>query len=124
MNFVPGEIADGSFAGFGLRVPVPARLARRGRDARPQGGAGDPAGEHSRGHRGAPAATHRTADAEVELVEPLGHEVIVYGRLGENRYAATLAAHRLPERGSRLDMIVDLSGMHLFDTTSEQRLAQ
>ena len=59
---------------------------------------------------------------EVELVEPLGHEVVVHGRVGEDAITAKLAPTRVPAVGSRLEVVAELDALHLFDPQSEARL--
>jgi multiple sugar transport system ATP-binding protein len=76
--------------------------------------------EAGRPARGATAAL----SLAVELVEPLGHEVVLYGRSGQDLLVAKLGpAGRLPELGSRIEVSVELDGLHLFDAASEERLA-
>ena len=41
---------------------------------------------------------------EVEFVEPLGHEVIVHGRVGDDLLVAKVDPHRAPEMGSEIDL--------------------
>ena len=61
--------------------------------------------------------------ASVEFVEPLGHEVIVHGRVGDDLLVAKVDPHRAPEMGAEMPLLVDLDAVHLFDAASEQRLA-
>jgi multiple sugar transport system ATP-binding protein len=60
---------------------------------------------------------------DVEVVEPLGNEVIVFGRLGDDLVAAKLEPDRTPRFGDRLELVAELDQLHLFDAESEQRLA-
>ncbi len=59
---------------------------------------------------------------EVELVEPLGHEVVVHGRVGEDAITAKLAPTRVPAVGSRLEVSAEIGALHLFDVETEARL--
>jgi multiple sugar transport system ATP-binding protein len=59
---------------------------------------------------------------EVEIVEPLGHEVLVHGRHGEGLVVAKVDPHHAPQVGDRLELQVELGAMHLFDAKTEQRL--
>lgn len=61
-------------------------------------------------------------EAEVEMVEPLGHEVIVHGKIGDDLVVAKLDPHMIPQIGSRIGLIVELDAMHLFDAETEHRL--
>jgi multiple sugar transport system ATP-binding protein len=59
---------------------------------------------------------------EVEFVEPLGDEVIVHGRVGEELILCKLGPHRVPEAGSRLEVAIELEKMHVFDAETELRM--
>ena len=59
----------------------------------------------------------------MEFVEPLGHEVIVHGRVGDDLLVAKVDPHRSPEIGSEADLVLELDAIHLFDAATEQRLA-
>jgi len=61
-------------------------------------------------------------DVKVEIVEPLGHEVIVHGRLSGNSLVAKLDPHRAPEPGSTIRLGLDRSAFHVFDANSGARL--
>ena len=71
-----------------------------------------------RGGRGETA----TVSAEIEIVEPLGHEVIVHGRVGDDVLVAKIEPHRAPRMGSRIDLVIELDSLHLFDAATERRL--
>jgi multiple sugar transport system ATP-binding protein len=126
MNLVTGTLEDGggTFAAGDLRLPVPAAWlpATSGRSGtkvtagiRPEAiheaGTSELAGEFAR------------LDLDVDFAEPLGHEVVVYGHHGAHQLVATLGPHRVPPMGSRLEMLVELGALHLFDAASERRLA-
>ena len=70
------------------------------------------------GGRGATASL----PLEVEFVEPLGDEVIVHGRVGEEVLLCKLGPHRVPEAGSRLEVAIELEKMHVFDAGTELRM--
>ena len=70
---------------------------------------------------GGPTATLRL---KVELVETLGYEVMVHGRLGETPLVAKMDPHNRPEIDDEVDMVVELNRMHLFDVASERRLSE
>jgi multiple sugar transport system ATP-binding protein len=59
---------------------------------------------------------------EVDFVEPLGDEVIVHGRVGEEALLCKLAPNHVPEPGSRLVVALELSKMHVFDAETELRM--
>jgi multiple sugar transport system ATP-binding protein len=124
MNFFAATVSrDGSRLEAGaLSLPVPASLRpitdrHAGKDVqvgiRPENLV--ESGKPSRGE------TARL-DLEVELVEPLGHEVIVHCRAGNDLLAAKLDPSRIPEAGSSVALQVELDSLHLFDAKTEERL--
>ena len=63
-----------------------------------------------------------TVPVEVEVLEPLGSEVIVHGRAGDDLLVASFEPHRAPTVGSRVDLVLDLTTLQLFDAESGRRL--
>jgi multiple sugar transport system ATP-binding protein len=125
MNFIPATLAEGGTAvvasGFRLPVPAPLHAVTAGRDGlkvvaglRPEN-----VRETSRAEGGGATAPLR---ALVEFVEPLGHEVIVHGRVGDDLLIAKADPHRAPEMGSEVGLLVEVDALHLFDAGTEQRL--
>jgi multiple sugar transport system ATP-binding protein len=124
MNFVPATIADGgaALAASGMRIPVPAsrRALTAGGDGRAVTAGLRPenvleAGKPARGE------TLRVA-VEVEIVEPLGHEVIVHGRIGGDLLVAKLDPRQVPKPGATIELDLELDALHLFDAKTELRL--
>ena len=60
--------------------------------------------------------------ARVEFVEPLGHEVIVHGRVGDDLLVAKTDPHRSPQMGMDFPLVIEADAIHLFDAATEQRL--
>jgi multiple sugar transport system ATP-binding protein len=122
MNFVQATLADGgaTVAASGFRLPVPEawRAATAGKDGRKVvlGIRPENIREASRGGNSVPIT------ARVEFVEPLGHEVIVHGRVGEDLLVAKTDPHRSPEMGQDFPLVVEADAIHLFDAGTEQRL--
>ena len=71
-------------------------------------------------------ARGETAPVEltVEIVETLGDELVVHGRLGEDTLVFKRDAHRSPDLGAKVAAKVELGAMHLFDATTERRLTE
>ena len=124
MNFIPATVENNggllAASKFTLPVPAPLRRATAGKGGRrvivgvrPENLL-DP-GEVARGE------TSRVT-VEVEIVEPLGHEVIIHGRVGDNMLVAKLDPHRAPRMGALVELVVELDALHLFDAETEQRL--
>ena len=114
MNLVPATLTGGKIIASGFELPWAG--AGDGRKVivgiRPEN-----IREASRG-----GETARIT-AKVDFVEPLGHEVIVHGRIGDDNLVAKLDPHRAPEMGSDIGLEIELGALHLFDAATEQRLA-
>jgi multiple sugar transport system ATP-binding protein len=63
-----------------------------------------------------------TLGGPVEIVETIGHEVIIHFRCGDDMIIAKLAAHRIPGFGEPIELVLNCDAMHLFDPQTEQRL--
>lgn len=110
--------ADGRLVGDGFSLPVVDALRARVRGeghrvvlgARP---------EHLRRVAGESTAPLTVV---IEVVEPLGHETIVHGRLGKGLVTAVLAPLLAPKVGESVELHVALAEVHLFDAATELRL--
>ncbi len=126
MNLLKARLSDdgADVLFFGIRMPVAphfreAAQRHRGKDVilglRPE-------------HIGAAHEVDWTSDCTVsgpiEIVEPLGHEVIVHFEVQGTTVSGRLRSHAsLPRPGEPISMVVKTDAMHLFDPASEQRLA-
>jgi multiple sugar transport system ATP-binding protein len=61
--------------------------------------------------------------ATVDLVEPIGHESIVYATAGSEKLVAIFDPHDAPRTGETLSLAVDADRIHLFDAESEITLS-
>jgi len=124
MNFVAASITDGgaTLATSTFNLPVPATLRavtnmHLGRrvvvGVRPENIL-----DANREGRGETAAI----EAEVEIAEPLGSEVIVHCRVGDDLLVAKLDPHHHPAPGERVNLVIELESLHLFDAETEKRL--
>jgi multiple sugar transport system ATP-binding protein len=117
MNLVPGSVADGGLHVDGTRVGD-AGLAKG--CAAPVLGLRPEALRLRRDANGSPLLRY-----VVDVVEPMGHEVIVHGRLGadsETEVVARFDAHDEPRPGDVLDLTFEAEDLHLFDSASGERL--
>jgi multiple sugar transport system ATP-binding protein len=143
MNLLPGVLAGlAGDAGLGgdtatvtvatggleLRLPAGLQAATRGQEGRrvvvgirPENLREPGWGGSAPGTLGGNALQPLTA--RVEFVEPLGHEVIVHGRVGDHLLIAKVDPHRAPATGAQLAMALETDAVHLFDAASEQRIA-
>jgi len=62
-------------------------------------------------------------EAVVDLVEPIGHETIVYTTAGSEKLVAIFEPHEAPRVGDQITFGVDSEHVHLFDTESTVALA-
>jgi len=61
--------------------------------------------------------------ATVDLVEPIGHESIVYATAGSEKLVAIFDPHDAPHAGDTISLGVDASRIHLFDAESENAIS-
>jgi ABC-type sugar transport system ATPase subunit len=137
MNFLPGvlagpagDITTATVATGGIELRLPARLAAaiRGQEGRRVVVGIRPENLREPGWGGGGVGTLggnalQPLTARVEFVEPLGHEVIVHGRVGDHLLIAKVDPHRAPATGAELAMALETDAIHLFDAASEQRIA-
>jgi multiple sugar transport system ATP-binding protein len=124
MNFVRCQVTEAgrllSARTFALPSPEAARdglAARAGKDVivgvRPENVL-----EAGRQTRGATAPVELT----VELVETLGNEVVVHARHGEDTISFKMDPHHPPKMGGKVQAVVELDRLHLFDAETEKRI--
>jgi multiple sugar transport system ATP-binding protein len=124
MNFVPATLTNGgtkvTASGFELPVPEAFRAAAADQDGRKV-----VLGIRPENIREAPRDAIRGTvpiTAAVEFVEPLGYEVIVHGRVGDDVLVAKVDPHRSPQMGAQMSLVIEAEAVHLFDAVTEQRL--
>jgi multiple sugar transport system ATP-binding protein len=61
--------------------------------------------------------------ATVEVVEPMGSEVLLYATTGRSQLVSRIPADRMPAIGEQVRLSFDLSRAHLFDGESEVALS-
>jgi multiple sugar transport system ATP-binding protein len=123
MNLLPVRVGGGGTlltgAGFELPVPRAARQALGGQDGREL-----VAGIRPEGLAEAASGTSGGSRLRVEvaLAEPLGSEVVVHARHGEQTVIAKLGPESVPALGSSIELALDPEALHLFDAASQARL--
>jgi multiple sugar transport system ATP-binding protein len=124
MNLVPATLTDGgtAIAASGFKMPVPDafRAAAAGQDGRKVVLGIRPENIREAARDG--GNTTVPVQAKVEFVEPLGHEVIVHGRVGDDLLVAKVDPHRSPQLDSRISLVIEVPACHLFDAATEKRL--
>jgi multiple sugar transport system ATP-binding protein len=123
MNFIPATVVDGgtAVAASGFRLPLAERFRQA---AAPRAGKKVVLGVRPEDVREATEGASAPITVEVEFVEPLGHEVIVHGRVGEDLVVAKVEPHRAPRMGDALALSIALDSIHLFDAETEERLLE
>ncbi|CAM3646754.1 Sugar ABC transporter ATP-binding protein [Bordetella sputigena] len=111
MNFLPGVARGGVFvADCGLALPLGDRRLEEGRRAvygvRP---------EHF-------TVADQGVPVEVVVVEPTGLETQIMTHCGKQEIVCLFRDRLLPEPGSQLRILPDVSRIHLFDEKSGRRL--
>jgi multiple sugar transport system ATP-binding protein len=125
MNFFKATLGDGGrrlrAAGFEIAVPGHLGAATAGKDAVPVvlGVRPENVLQPSRTPRGAAARIPVT----VEIAEPLGDEVIVHARAGDDMVVFRQDPRPIPGIGDRFEVQVELEHLHLFDAATQRRLA-
>jgi multiple sugar transport system ATP-binding protein len=126
MNLLKAKITDDGHdvMFFGIRLPVSlqfrdAALKYRGKDVvlgiRP---------EHIGAKHEVDWASDTSITGVIEILEPLGHEVIVHFDLQGETVAGRLRSHlSLPAPGDPITLQVKTEAMHLFDPVTELRLS-
>ena len=68
-----------------------------------------------------PGYSEAPIPTQLEVVEPMGHEIVTYGSVGDATVVARFDPQPLPEPGSPLPLYVQLDRIHLFDSETGRR---
>jgi multiple sugar transport system ATP-binding protein len=124
MNLLQGRFDDAGavvrFSGFELPVPENLKPFTGSRGGQAVTAGIRPENVREAGHLGDVPTAPFTA--QVELVEPLGHEVVVYARSGDDLITAKTAPSHVPSMGDHMQFDVNLTKVQLFDSETERRL--
>jgi multiple sugar transport system ATP-binding protein len=63
-----------------------------------------------------------TICAKVDVLEPLGHEYVVYLGIGRHNLIATIDTGTKIKEGQTCEFVVNLEGVHIFDDETEQAI--
>ncbi len=61
-------------------------------------------------------------DLVLDVVEPMGNEIFVYARSGDEGIVARVAPQTLPNPGETIRLAMDLTKLHFFDVETEQAI--
>jgi multiple sugar transport system ATP-binding protein len=126
MNTVSGRIAeDGTEVQFfGVRAAVPPQFRQAAARHRGREVVVGIRSEHIGAEQEIDWTSQTRLTGDVEIVEPLGHEVIVHLKVSGESLAGRLRSHAsLPAAGAPITLLVKTEAMHLFDPATEQRLS-
>ena len=120
MNFFDATLRNGRLEAASFSLPMPESRRGVGHEGQKLFAGIRPENLHE------PNKTGRGETARipvvVDVVEPIGHEAIVHARVGETLLVATFDSHHAPRVDDRLELVVELDALHLFDAGSEARL--
>jgi len=112
MNLIPATVAGNGLQMSSFTLPLPSKF-------RVSDGQRVLAGIR-------PEHLHRSDNgpitANVDVVEPIGHETIVYASAGDARLVAIFEPSMTPRAGETITMLVDVDAMHLFDAETQVSL--
>ena len=113
MNFLRGKINGARLRGPGRRPPAARRRARNGSSGRPAVYGIRP--EHF-------ALADDGAEAEVQVIEPTGSEILVAAKLGGEDVIAVFRERHKFKPGDKIRLKPDPSLVHIFDDATGKRL--
>jgi len=112
MNLIPATVSGNTLHTSSFVLPLPAKFR---------------VSEGQRVLAGIrPEHLHHAANgpitANVDVVEPIGHETIVYASTGGERIVAIFEPSLTPRAGETIGMSIDAEAMHLFDAGTEKNI--
>jgi multiple sugar transport system ATP-binding protein len=124
MNVLTVTVSDDAhyLEGHGFRAPTPARFALSLRDYSGREVLMGIRPEHIGDIGERPRPRMPAFRGPVEIIESLGHEVVVHVRVAEELIIGKLGAGRIPTFGETVELGMDCDAIHLFDKESQRRL--
>ena len=119
MNFLPARLDP---EGNRIDIPDGQVLILGGRASPPAGSRDVTVGVRAEHFRVTNEGGLNTIAVDIELVEELGAEAILYGRVGTHQIAVRLASQGTVRAGDHLHLNVQPSHIHLFDAITGARL--
>jgi len=68
------------------------------------------------------ASPENTITATVEVIEPMGSEIFLYLNSGKNTFTARVPSNSRSQLNQEMDLVLDMSKVHFFDTASEETI--
>jgi multiple sugar transport system ATP-binding protein len=116
MNLIPATVSGDTLQTSSFTLPLPAKFKGLAADAQRVLAGIRPENIHHASNGDAPI------HANVDVVEPIGHETIVYASAGTEHLVAIFDPASTPRAGETIAMTVDSEAMHLFDAVTHKRL--
>jgi multiple sugar transport system ATP-binding protein len=114
MNLIPATVSGDTLQMSSFALPLAAKF--RGFVVEAQRVLAGIRPEHVR------YATEGPIKANVDVVEPVGHETIVYATAGDEHLVAIFDPSLTTRAGETIAMTVDAEAMHLFDAATEKNV--
>jgi multiple sugar transport system ATP-binding protein len=124
MNFLDAQVGEGgrTLQGKAFQLPVPAAWQAAAASAVGRRVKVGVRPEHLIGPGSQANGPTAPLELGVEIIETLGNELVVHGRVGEELLVWKQDPHRPSAVGDRVPVQLELDAMHLFDAQTEQRL--
>ena len=116
MNLIPATVSGDTLQTSSFALPLPARFRALVVDGQRVIAGIRP--EHVHHATNGDAQIH----ANVDVVEPIGHETIVYASAGSEKLVAIFDPEITPRAGETIAMSVATEAMHLFDAGTSESL--
>jgi len=117
MNVISAVVSEGTLRASSFSLPIAARLRASLHEGQRVTIGIRP--EHISHAADEVRGTAVPIEAVVDVVEPIGHESIVYASAGAERLVAIFEPHATPRAGERITMMVDADAAHVFDGETE-----
>jgi multiple sugar transport system ATP-binding protein len=119
MNIASATVAAGRVQTSSFAVSLPEKFRARTRDGQQVLLGFRP--EHV---RDAASTRGEAVRANIDVVEPIGHESIVYATAGEERIVAIFPPDSTAHAGDSVELRLDADAMHVFDAASGQSVLE
>lgn len=123
MNFVDAKVVDGRLEAGAINLPLPADHPARQKSGQTVTLGIRPENICDPRVPGSLTATQdNTFKAKIDVMEPLGHEYVVYLKAGEQSLIATLENTTELKVDDVADFAINLGAVHVFDAETEEAI--
>ena len=123
MNFLTGTLAGGTFEAPGVHLPLPPGHASVDQVGGVTLGI-RPEDLYIQGHHPSSRQVSTPVAAILEVIEPMGNEIVFYANVGEARLVGRVEPQALPAPGENVSLAFDLDKLHTFDASTGETLAR